>query len=437
MNVFFEYKKSEITIQCKLDDKMMSICQKFSNKIGESYDSKIYIYKGKVLNLDSTLGQTTKLTENSTNKIKIIVYDSDKDMIKIKYCYEGENNEIVLSRGEKILKRVTSIIQQPLDKIGFLINGAMAMEEDLNKDFEQLANRQNIEDKEINFLVIDKDPINENENEDEQKKDDKDKEKEKKVIKNPRSFLLKMYSILSIQHGLISLFTWLGFYFNIEEKFTESLSSNLWTFIPITIISLIIGLISDEIKQEKYKKSNFIYFPLSVYVPIITFYCFLLSQFIKNKNFITLSLIFFFIVNLCTVIYFSIFKRYRGYGIFFPSLVFNVIITILFYNFVFDEIENMGLSITIMIILIIAFNMYIMIFNLFIKKLFKEDFEFAYATMYFNYLIFIGIIYFIILIIIGIAILIFFIIVIIGFIIFGLVISSIVIFASFFGRNIY
>ena len=70
MNVFFEYKESEITIQCKLDDKMMSICQKFSNKIGESYDSKIYIYKGKVLNLDSTLEQTTKLTENSTNKIK-------------------------------------------------------------------------------------------------------------------------------------------------------------------------------------------------------------------------------------------------------------------------------------------------------------------------------------------------------------------------------
>ena len=97
----------------------------------------------------------------------------------------------------------------------------------------------------------------------------------------------------------------------------------------------------------------------------------------------------------------------------------------------------MELSITIMIILIIAFNMYIMIFNLFIKKLFKEDFEFAYATMYFNYLIFIKIICIIILIIIGIAILIFFIIVIIGFIIFGLVISSIVIFASFFGKNIY
>ena len=52
MNAIFSYKEIKIYIQCNLEDKISNICQKFSNKIGQDIESKIFIFMGKVLNLD-------------------------------------------------------------------------------------------------------------------------------------------------------------------------------------------------------------------------------------------------------------------------------------------------------------------------------------------------------------------------------------------------
>ena len=97
MNAIFSYKETKIYIQCNLEDKMLNICQKFSNKINQEVDSKIYIFMEKVLNLDSTLEEQLNISSDIKSGIKeilITVYDNDKDTVLIKYNYEGEDKQV-------------------------------------------------------------------------------------------------------------------------------------------------------------------------------------------------------------------------------------------------------------------------------------------------------------------------------------------------------
>jgi len=97
MNAIFSYKETKIYIQCNLEDKMLNICQKFSNKINQEVDSKIYIFMEKVLNLDSTLADQLNMSSDFKSDIKeilITVYDNDKDTVLIKYNYEGEDKQV-------------------------------------------------------------------------------------------------------------------------------------------------------------------------------------------------------------------------------------------------------------------------------------------------------------------------------------------------------
>ena len=136
MNAIFSYKESKISIQCNLEDKILNICQKFSTKINQDIESKIFIFMGKVLNLDSTLAeQINENFDKSTNITEIViqVYDNDKDTVLIKYSYEGQNKEIQLKKEDNILKRISSLIKQPYEKINILYNGELATQEDFNK----------------------------------------------------------------------------------------------------------------------------------------------------------------------------------------------------------------------------------------------------------------------------------------------------------------
>ena len=122
--LFSLIKKKKIYIQCNLEDKMFDVCQKFSNKINQEVDSKIFIFMGKVLNLDSTIVEQINTSSENISEIKeimIIVYDNDKDTVLIKYNYEGENREVQLKKGDNILKRISSLIKQPYEKINVLI----------------------------------------------------------------------------------------------------------------------------------------------------------------------------------------------------------------------------------------------------------------------------------------------------------------------------
>ena len=317
MNAIFSYKETKIYIQCNLEDKMLDICQKFSNKINQEVDSKIYIFMEKVLNLDSTLEEQLNMSSDFKSDIKeilITVYDNDKDTVLIKYNYEGEDKQVQLKKGDNILKRISSLIKQPYEKISILYNGDTATKDDFNKDFTGLANNQNIEDNTMSFVIFNRSETIEEKNGEKDKKDenskDKKDEKKKYMVKEVRKFLQKMYSILIIQYGCILVFGLFGFYFEINEIFIKNLGSILGTFIPITLLSLFGGFFTSLDDVRKYISKQVNYIVLSLFVPITVFYCFLLSKYIDN-NYITCGIILFFTDIFCSTSYFFIFKEYR------------------------------------------------------------------------------------------------------------------------------
>ena len=292
MNAIFSYKGKNLLIQCNLEDKILNVCQKFSNKIGQDIESKIFIFMGKVLNLDSTLAEQINGAFDKSSDIKevtIQVYDNDKDTVLIKYNYEGMSKEVQLKKGDNILKRISSLIKQPYEKINILYNGEIANQEDFNKDFDDLANKENKETNSMNLLIFDRsNTIEENENDKKDENSKDDKSKRKYVVKEFVKFLKKMNYILIIQNAFILIFGLLGFHFKINEIFTQSLGSILGTFIPITLISIVGGYFTDPKEVRKYLSKQMLYAFLSIFVFVPIFYCFLLSKYV-DKNFITLE----------------------------------------------------------------------------------------------------------------------------------------------------
>ena len=391
MNAIFSYKEIKIYIQCNLEDKISSICQKFSSKIGQDIESKIFIFMGKVLNLDSTLGEQLngKFDKSSDiPEVVIQVYDNDKDTVLIKYSYEGQNKEVKLKKGENILKRISSLIKQPYEKINILYNGEIATQEDFNKGFDDLANNQNKENNSMSLLIFDRSKTieeNEDDKKDENSKDNKSKRKY--TVKEFVKFLQKMNYILIIQYAFILLFGQLGFYFKINEIFTQSLGSILGTFIPITLISIVGGYFTDPTEVRKYLNKQVIYVFLSLFAFIPIFYCFLLSKYI-DKNFITCGIILFFTDVFSSTLYSIIFKEFRGIFILLSSSAFNVITIVLYCKFMFDEIN--GSKITILIFMALIMSLYISIHYLLIR-IFVADDEAPLAALNFNYIFFLPI----------------------------------------------
>ena len=391
MNAIFSYKESKIYIQCNLEDKILNVCRKFSSKIDQDIESKIFIFMGKVLNLDSTLAEQINGAFDKSSDIKeviIQVYDNDKDTVLIKYNYEGMSKEVQLKKGDNILKRISSLIKQPYEKINILYNGEIANQEDFNKDFNDLANKENKENNTMNLLIFDRsNTIEENENDKKDENSKDDKSKRKYVVKEFVKFLQKMNFILIIQYAFILLFGLLGFHFKINEIFTQSLGSILGTFIPITLISLVGGYFGDPKEVRKYLSKQVIYAFLSIFVFVPIFYCFLLSKYI-DKNFITLGIILFFTDVFCSTIYCFIFKEYRGIFIFLSSSAFNIITIVIYCKFMFDEIN--GSKITILIFMALIMSLY-MIIHYMLIRIFVTDDEAPIAALNFNYIFFLPI----------------------------------------------
>ena len=70
--VKFIFEGDEMTIQCKKNEKMKSICQKYSGKIRINLNSLIFLYRRKQINFDLTFYcQAILFFQYIFNKIKI------------------------------------------------------------------------------------------------------------------------------------------------------------------------------------------------------------------------------------------------------------------------------------------------------------------------------------------------------------------------------
>ena len=72
-NAIFTLNRDDLTIQCKTDDKMKDICEKYSSKINKEMNSLMFLYEGKPVNFELKFREQVNHFDSNTNKMRIQV----------------------------------------------------------------------------------------------------------------------------------------------------------------------------------------------------------------------------------------------------------------------------------------------------------------------------------------------------------------------------
>ena len=422
INAYFSYNNKKILIQCNLDEKMRFICQRFATKAQINVDSKIYIYDNKTLSINPNLNLSfgEQINSKDINDKEIMVLDDRDKEFTLKFTYNGEQKEIKVNEEENflsILSKLGTMFVDKKNKVMAIYNGGVISEEDEKKPIGQILKPMDREDKKGNLLLEDvernsitelkeinglnsiNNNLNDNENNNNNNNNNNDNEnnnnnnnnnndnnkKDKFLVKrNYREsviFLLKINLNLFIQFLLIELLTFLGLYFNINNIFIKDIKSMNWTFILISIIILIATFF--VMIYEKGVLTKCIKFNIIIFIPCITIYLFLLSNFIENRNIIIiLSLI-----NLCfisKIILTGLFRRYKGIGYLILYLIFSISFMIIYHKKInmLKKEEISYISVTAAL-----FFSYTLLFNNISKTKFEDD-EIIATIFHFDYIIF-------------------------------------------------
>ena len=73
--VIFKYNGMDTSIQCKSKVKFKQICEKFCIKRGVEINKLIFLYGGKILDLELDLSQVANKINKENSKMIILVYD--------------------------------------------------------------------------------------------------------------------------------------------------------------------------------------------------------------------------------------------------------------------------------------------------------------------------------------------------------------------------
>ena len=79
--VIFNFKGIDTIIQCKIEDKFKDICQKFCTKSQKNIKDLIFLYGGKILNLELKFNKVANQIDKQNLKMNILVYDKNSSII--------------------------------------------------------------------------------------------------------------------------------------------------------------------------------------------------------------------------------------------------------------------------------------------------------------------------------------------------------------------
>ena len=74
---FFIFNGIQTTIQCKKDELMKDICQKFSNKINIDINNLYFLYGGENIKEELSFNQQAKKIDRDRNQMNILVYEKN------------------------------------------------------------------------------------------------------------------------------------------------------------------------------------------------------------------------------------------------------------------------------------------------------------------------------------------------------------------------
>ena len=67
-NAIFTLNREDLTIQCKTDDKMKDICEKYSTQINKYMDSLSFLYEGNKVNFDLSFKEHANEIDRNNNE---------------------------------------------------------------------------------------------------------------------------------------------------------------------------------------------------------------------------------------------------------------------------------------------------------------------------------------------------------------------------------
>ena len=106
--IIFIYDGQNITVQCKINQKMKDICINLSNKINKDINSLTFLYGGMILNLEKKYNEITK-----ENKITILVYKNEEEICpKCGRILNNKKLDEIISSNNKINNKLKGINSQ-------------------------------------------------------------------------------------------------------------------------------------------------------------------------------------------------------------------------------------------------------------------------------------------------------------------------------------
>ena len=139
----------DIQIQCKREEKMKNICQRFATKIEKNMDSYVYLYGGGHINFELTYQE--QQTDKNSKEMRILVYKKKV----YEYICTNCGDKVKLNR-----EKIDEIILNN-NNIKDKIKGIELMIDNIIKT--SLINTMNIQLKSVNILLNDiNDDINKN-----------------------------------------------------------------------------------------------------------------------------------------------------------------------------------------------------------------------------------------------------------------------------------
>ena len=138
--------KHSTTLTCHKNDKLNNILKNYSNKIGEDFNSLIFLYNGnKIDDLTKPFKKILNNLDNIENKMIILVYKIDViiygNNVNINFILNSnEHTQKKVSRFEKMEKICRDYAREKLLEFNSLLFKYGGKKIDLNKEFDDIAN---------------------------------------------------------------------------------------------------------------------------------------------------------------------------------------------------------------------------------------------------------------------------------------------------------
>ena len=82
-NVVFTLDEVNLTIQCKTEEKMKDICNKYSTQISKNIDSLLFLYEGNKVNFDLSFKEQANEIDRNNHEMKILVNKNENNINSI------------------------------------------------------------------------------------------------------------------------------------------------------------------------------------------------------------------------------------------------------------------------------------------------------------------------------------------------------------------